>query len=111
MAEEKVAEKSRFKIKAPSNARYSFFQRLSEAAQAYGLAQDRYVWFPKIYTGAEESKVMTEFPVNDAKLKDLVAALDARHDYFQTQADQATADRDEILRQAEAQGYVDTDKQ
>jgi hypothetical protein len=102
MAEQiKITEKSKYRIEAPpTESRFGFFQRLHEAAQKTGA------WFPKPYSGAEDAQQMVSFPLNDIKLKDLVAALNAQRDEFQHQADQAIADRDEILRQASEQGYV-----
>jgi uncharacterized coiled-coil DUF342 family protein len=46
---------------------------------------------------------MVSFPLNDSRLRDLVAALNTKRDEFERQARQAEADRDEILRQVKEQ--------
>jgi hypothetical protein len=103
MSEEKVPERSRYRIKAPQGwAQRGFFQRLKDAAQLTDADA-----FPfSIYLGEEASKQMTEFPINDTRVKKLTAALNAQRDEYQRLADQAEADRDEIIRQAAEQGYA-----
>ena len=102
-----ATEPSKYKIEAPlPGSRSGFFLRLKDAAEAAGI------WFPRVSpANVEAAQEMVSFPLNDSRLRDLVAALNTKRDELERQARQAEADRDEILRQAEAQGYVDTDKQ
>jgi hypothetical protein len=93
-----ATEPSKYKIQAPPGSRSGFFLRLKDAAEAAG------VWFPRVSPAhVKAAKEMVSFPLNDSRLRDLVAALNTKRDECERQARQAEADRDEILRQVKEQ--------
>jgi hypothetical protein len=98
-----ATEPSKYKIEAPMpGPRSGFFLRLKHAAEAAGI------WFPRVSpANVEAAQEMVSFPLNDSRLRDLVAALNTKRDEFERLARQAEADRDEILRQCASQGYVE----
>ena len=98
-----ATEPSKYKIEAPlPGSRSGFFLRLKDAAEGAGI------WFPRVSpANVEAAQEMVSFPINDTRVKELVVALNAARDNFDRQARQAEADREEVLRQAREQGYVE----